>query len=123
MKRVYIISRFRAKTKRERKFNERVARYYCRQVVEAGHQPVAPHLFYTQFTDDNDPEDRRRGLQYGLADLEAADYFLLIAVDGWISEGMKGELEQIAKGKGPQRGRIISITRKEAKKLLRAVKA
>lgn len=121
MKRVYIISRYRAKTKREREFNERVARYFCRRVVEAGHQPVAPHLFYTQFINDNDPKDRGRGLRFGLEDLKTADEFLIVAIDGRISDGMAGELVEISRGNGPQRGQLIILTRKEAQGLLKAV--
>lgn len=121
MERVYIISRYRAKTARERRFNERVARYFCRRITEAGAQPVAPHLFYTQFIDDNDPEDRRRGLRFGLEDLKLADSFLLVIIDGQISEGMAGELTELSRGNGPQRGHLISLTHKEAEKRLRAV--
>lgn len=121
MKRIYIISRYKAHTRRGRRFNERVARYFCRQVVEAGDQPLAPHLFYTQFMNDNDPKERQRGLRFGLEDLKAADEFLLVLIDGRISEGMAGELAELSRGHGPQQGRLISLTRKEMEKQLRAV--
>lgn len=121
MKRVYIISRYRASTRREQRFNERVAKYFCRRITEAGGRPVAPHLFYTRFLDDNDPEERSQGLRFGLEDLRTADSFLLVIIDGQISEGMKGELVELSRGNGPQRGHIVSLTRKEAEKRLRAV--
>lgn len=121
MKRVYIISRYRANTQRERRFNERVAKYFCRRITEAGSQPVAPHLFYTRFLNDDNPEERGRGLRFGLEDLRAADSFLLVIIDGQISEGMRGELAELSRGHGPQQGHIVSLTHKEAEKRLRAV--
>ena len=77
MDRVYIISRYTGKTPEEIKFNEQVCRYFCRQVAKQGKRPVAPHLFYTQFTDDNDPQEREQGLRFGIADLDECDEFLV----------------------------------------------
>ena len=47
--------------------NVQAAREYCRIAVEKGYIPVAPHLLYPQFMDDNDPEERRLGLAFGNA--------------------------------------------------------
>lgn len=38
--------------------NEKNARKYCRFAVESGYIPIAPHLFFPQFMDDNDPAER-----------------------------------------------------------------
>jgi len=38
--------------------NEENARKYCRFAVESGYIPIAPHLFFPQFMDDNNPAER-----------------------------------------------------------------
>jgi hypothetical protein len=42
------------------------ARKFCRLAVDRGCIPVAPHLFYPQFLDDNDEGERKLGLFMGL---------------------------------------------------------
>ncbi len=116
MEKVYIISRYSAKTWHERRFNKEVTKYYCRRIAEAGKRPVAPHLFYTQFMDDDDPEARRLGLDFSIKDLDECDSFLLVIVDGFISSGMRGEIEHVTRtGK---RGRLMAISKAQAKKLI-----
>ena len=116
MEKVYIISRYSAKTWHERRFNKEVTKYYCRRIAEAGKRPVAPHLFYTQFMDDDDPEARRLGLDFAIKDLDECDSFLLVIVDGFISSGMRGEIEHVTRtGK---RGRLMAISKAQAKKLI-----
>ncbi len=116
MEKVYIISRYSAKTWHERRFNKEVTKYYCRRIAEAGKRPVAPHLFYTQFMDDDDPKARRLGLDFAIKDLDECDSFLLVIVDGVISSGMRGEIEHVTRtGK---RGRLMAISKAQAKKLI-----
>ena len=88
MEKVYIISRYSAKTWHERRFNKEVTKYYCRRIAEAGKRPVAPHLFYTQFMDDDDPKARRLGRDFAIKDLDECDSFLLVIIGGVISAGM-----------------------------------
>lgn len=116
MDKVYIISRYRAFTESGMEFNRRVARYFCRKVVLEGKIPVAPHLFYTQFLDESQEKERQIGLDIGLKELREADEFLLILIDGKISEGMYAEIREATKeGK---RGRIICMTRKEIEEVM-----
>lgn len=116
MEKVYIISRYSAKTWHERRFNKEVTKYYCRRIAEAGKRPVAPHLFYTQFMDDDDPKARRLGRDFAIKDLDECDSFLLVIVDGVISSGMRGEIEHVTRtGK---RGRLMAISKAQAKKLI-----
>ena len=116
MEKVYIISRYSAKTWHERRFNKEVTKYYCRRIAEAGKRPVAPHLFYTQFMDDDDPKARRLGRDFAIKDLDECDSFLLVIVDGVISSGMRGEIEHVTRtGK---RGRLMAIGKAQAKKLI-----
>ena len=116
MEKVYIISRYSAKTWHERRFNKEVTKYYCRRIAEAGKRPVAPHLFYTQFMDDDDPKARRLGRDFAIKDLDECDSFLLVIVDGVISSGMRGEIEHVTRtGK---RGRLMAISKAQAKILI-----
>ena len=38
----------------------------CRKVHERGNIPIAPHLYWPRFLDDNDPQDRDYGIAAGL---------------------------------------------------------
>lgn len=116
MEKVYIISRYSAKTWHERRFNKEVAKYFCRQIAREGKRPVAPHLFYTQFIDDDNPKERRLGLDFAIKDLDECDSFLLVIVGGVVSSGMCGELEHLTKT-GKQ-GELIVISKAQAKKLI-----
>lgn len=116
MEKVYIISRYSAKTWRERRFNIEVTKYFCRKIMQEGKRPVAPHLFYTQFSNDDDPQERRLGLDFAIKDLDECDSFLLVLIDGVISEGMRGEIEHISRvGK---KGELVALSREQAKKLI-----
>ena len=116
MEKVYIISRYSADTRKERRFNREVARYFCRKILREGKRPVAPHLYYTQFCDDDDPGERALGLELAIKDLAECDRFLLVIIGGDISAGMRGEVEHISRtGK---RGRLIAMSQAEAEKLI-----
>lgn len=117
MEKVYIISRYSADTRKERRFNREVARYFCRKILREGKRPVAPHLYYTQFCDDDDPGERALGLELAIKDLDECDSFLLVIIGGVISAGMRGEVEHISRtGK---RGRLIAMSQAEAEKTYR----
>lgn len=86
MKKVYICSPLRG----DYVANTAAARGYCREAVDAGHLPVAPHIYLTQFLDDDKPEERRLGLELGQQLLKDCDE---LWVYGEPSEGMKAEIE------------------------------
>ena len=113
MEKVYIISRYSARSRKELIINKKVARYFCREIMKEGKRPVAPHLFYPQFCNDNDPEERLKGTSLAIKDLDECDSFLLVIVDGVISEGMKRELEYLSCRK-MMHGRIAVITKEQA---------
>lgn len=117
MEKVYIISRYAAKTREERRFNKKVARYFCREIMREGKRPVAPHLFYPQFCDDSNPQERKIGLELAIKDLDECDSFLIVIIDGVISEGMRGELEHISRA-GNRHSYLVAISRKEAEILI-----
>jgi hypothetical protein len=66
---VYICSPFSGDVAR----NTENARKFCKYAVSKGVMPIAPHLLFPQFLDDNCPVEREKGLAFGLALLEKAD--------------------------------------------------
>lgn len=67
---------------------------YCREVVEQWPDviPIAPHIYFTQFLNDNKPSERSLGLEMGLALLDLCDELWVYGIDN-PSEGMKAEIE------------------------------
>ena len=67
---------------------------YCREVVETWPEviPIAPHLYFTQFLNDNKPRERSLGMEMGLELLDMCEELWVYGIDN-PSEGMKAELE------------------------------
>lgn len=82
---VYIASPFAGDTER----NTEKARGYCRFAVSKGCIPLAPHLHYPQFMDDDDPKQRELGLRFALILLGKCDELWAF---GSPSEGMSREI-------------------------------
>ena len=64
MKYVYICSPYRPvgeDPETELRKNIDQAKRACRLAVSRGLIPLAPHLYFTQFLDDNDPQERKFG--------------------------------------------------------------
>jgi hypothetical protein len=60
----------------------------CRAVaLMRGDEPLASHLFCTQFLEDKNPEERRRGIEIGLAWGARAE-LTIVGIDRGISPGM-----------------------------------
>lgn len=70
-----------------------VAKTACERVARLGAIPIAPHLYFTQFLNDEDSEDRVLGMKLGLDVLESCDELWLVT-DSLISTGMMAELEK-----------------------------
>lgn len=87
MKYVYICSPYRGDVE----YNVAKAQFYCQFATEQGVVPIAPHIYFTQFLDDNDPNDRRLGLDMGMDMLKNCDE--LWAFGSRISEGMRCEID------------------------------
>ena len=83
---VYIASPFAGDTQR----NAERARGYCRLAVSKGYIPLAPHLLYPQFMDDDDRETRERGIFFALVLLGKCDEVWVFGER--ISEGMSREI-------------------------------
>jgi hypothetical protein len=87
---VYIASPFAGDTER----NMERARGYCRLAVSKGCIPLAPHLHYPQFMDDEDKKERELGLRFALILLGKCDE---LWVFDKISQGMAQEIAKAKK--------------------------
>ena len=105
MNKVYICSPLRG----DYDANIAAARTYCREAVEAGHLPVAPHIYLTQFLDDNKPEERSLGLALGRQLLEDCDE---LWVYGEPSEGIGGVSHERAGSPQASPGRAVARRRR-----------
>lgn len=116
MKKKYIISRYSG-TKREVKFNTRVARVMAKLALDDGYMPVVPHIYFTQFLDDNNYYDHLKGTEIGLDLLAICDSATIVIIDGCISTGMAAEIDLTKKLGIPTI--TFEFTKAEIKKLLR----
>lgn len=53
--------------------NLKLAKDACTFAALCGCEPIAPHLYYPQFLDDNDPTERALGMELGLKALRICD--------------------------------------------------
>lgn len=85
---VYICSPFAG----DIKTNVMKARRYSRFAVKQGYIPITPHLFFPQFLNDNDPDERELGLVMGMVLMaKCTEVWVFGSV---ISEGMKREIKK-----------------------------
>ena len=101
-KTTYVCSKYRAKNEVELQQHIRDAVEACRKVHERGNIPIAPHLYWPRFLDDNDPQDRDYGIAAGLEALKRCDEMIVIIrqegpEEEWISQGMQAEIAAAAK--------------------------
>lgn len=68
------------------------ARRYCRFAVDQGYIPIALHLLFPQFLDDDDPHERELGLSCGNVLMSKCHEVWLFGRT--ISSGMAAEIEQ-----------------------------
>ena len=70
-----------------------IARQYCRDVIRLRSDaiPIAPHVFFTQFLDDEKPKERELGMDMGLVLLEKCSEVWVFGIDQ-PSEGMMREI-------------------------------
>jgi hypothetical protein len=74
---------------------------YCRFAVAKGYIPLAPHLHYPRFMDDDNPTERERGLSFALVLLGKCAEVWVFGDD--ISNGMAAEIAKAIKRKMPIR--------------------
>ena len=72
--------------------NIAAAQRYSRFAVDKGYIPVAPHLLFPQFLNDNDPKERQLGLFFGNALMsKCAEVWVFGSI---ISPGMAAEIKR-----------------------------
>lgn len=72
--------------------NVAAAQRYCRFAVDKGYIPVAPHLLFPQFLNDNDPKERQLGLFFGNALMSKCAEVWVFGER--ISAGMEAEIKR-----------------------------
>lgn len=70
------------------KTNTEKAKAYCRYAVEQGNVPIAPHLLFPQFIDEE--TERELALQMDLLLLEKCDEIWIFGEE--VSNGMRAEI-------------------------------
>lgn len=87
---VYICSPLRGDYEK----NMENARTYCRVAMKylPDVVPLAPHVYFPQFMDDTNEEERERGMAAGIALLDKCDELWAFGLEN-PSEGMKREIE------------------------------
>lgn len=68
------------------------ARKYSRFVAMSGYIPITPHLLFTQFLSDNNPEERDMGMRFGNSLMDLCSELWVFGDD--ISTGMKAEIQR-----------------------------
>lgn len=81
--------------------NEENARRYCRFALEHNAIPLAPHLLYPQFMDENSPAEREMGLLFGIVLLGKCSKMWVFG--DRISSGMAAELDKAKRKNQPIR--------------------
>lgn len=91
MELVYVVSPYRG----DIMANTELAKRICLMVMAKGKIPYAAHLFFPQFLDDSDPEERSRGIEAGLQMMNFASEVWVVG--NRISDGMDMEIKQAHK--------------------------
>lgn len=85
---VYICSPFSG----DIEVNTENAKRYCRFAVDSNAIPLAPHLHYPSFMREDDPDERKLGLFFGIVLLGKCDQLWVFG--DTVSAGMKAEMDK-----------------------------
>ena len=100
-KKVFICSPFtpigetRAEMVEDMNRNIHLAQTACRYAAMSGFIPYAPHLYFTQFLDDGNKDEREYGQALGLSWLATCSEMWIVGRR--LSEGMKKEIQKAKK--------------------------
>ena len=72
--------------------NLKLARDACTLAVFRGYEPIAPHLYYPQFLNDENEEERTLGMELGMKALERCQEVWIVSLR--ISSGMSAEIRK-----------------------------
>lgn len=95
MRLVVVESPFAGKTAGEAERNRRYLKAAMLDSLSRGEAPYASHALYTQFLDDNKPEERKLGMEAGFA-WGAKAAMVVVYADLGISPGMQVGIDRAA---------------------------
>ena len=87
MDKVYICSPYRGDIEN----NLLKARKYCKYAIDKGYVPIAPHIYFTQFMDDNNSIDREKAFEINKELIKNCSQLWIC--DNKISSGMQFEID------------------------------
>lgn len=79
--------------------NLKLAKFAARVLIGIGYIPIAPHLYFPQFLDDNDQYERIKGIKMGVELMKKCDRMWIIGTT--ITNGMEYEINEAKKAKVP----------------------
>ena len=94
---VYVASPCRATTEKQVNINIELARRLCEFVVDAGHTPLASHVFYRGLFDDKLGSQRHRAIEIGKKFVDMCD--VIIHLGHKTSDGVRGETHRFTRNK------------------------
>lgn len=116
-RKVFIISQYHSEEPARVEFNRRFASAMAYNLVtEYGDVPIVPHLYFTQFMNDEGWE-RDFGIEAGHLMMRMCDSAMLATIDGRISEGMKADLEYLTVQLGIQPEKV-NLTEAQASRYI-----
>jgi hypothetical protein len=74
-----------------------IAKDICKKISQNGDIPIAPHLYFPQFLNDNLDEERKLGIESGKQLLEKCDLMYIYTSNGNMTKGMKIEYKHALK--------------------------
>lgn len=86
MKTIYVCSRFRGDVNK----NKQLAKEYCKEIISCGFLPIAPHIYFTEFMDDNNKEERELAFKFNKLLIDFCDELWVYGQE--ISQGMLIEI-------------------------------
>lgn len=98
---IYVCSPYRGNIKNNIKF----AQQCCKYVVSQNHVPIAPHLFFPGFLNDENEEERNQALEMNKKLIEKSDEVMVFGDE--ISDGMQYEIDY-----AESIGKVIKYVRK-----------
>jgi hypothetical protein len=107
MRRVQIISPFRADTPADRRANVAYAQAAMLDCLTRGEAPFAPHLIYPSVLDDSDPVQRAQGMEAGMEWMTAVDA-VVVYTDRGVSAGMADEIRHAERLGVPVERRVLA---------------
>ena len=85
--------------------NRKKAEGYCREVVDRGYIPIAPHVYFTRFLNEEVEEERAKGMELGLELMKFCDELWIFG--GVITEGMQREIDRWCNIRGRHSIKVI----------------